>query len=432
MKTNTTNKMDKTGGNEKVGEGVGYKTMGTEVFVEAIRGEIREAIMRIMEREVELLCGAAYDPKGGENERRAGSEKGRYYWEGKAYEVIRPRVRKGEKEVKLASYKMARSREREAVDILRMVEGGMSMKGIGRLKRPGFSASVAQKVWEEESTKGLEELRSRDLKGEQILGIMVDGVYLAKEVVVVVAIGFCTDGTKKVLDFTVGSTESYEVCKGLMKRMIDRGFASCTAEMLAVIDGGDGLRKAIVEMFPEAKVQRCWVHKERNLYGYLRKVDHEECKRLLARMRKAEGKVAGEEAFKELEGFLKGKNQQAYASLKEGEEDLLRFHRLDVPGTLNRHFLSTNAIENVMRSFRRQTDRVSQWRQTGKQIERWAGAALKWAEEGFRKIVGHAAIPELILALGGMRAAGAPEGVPGEANPPGSSTPSTPSGAQEK
>lgn len=101
------------------------------------------------------------------------------------------------------------------------------------------------------------------------------------------------------------------------------------------------------------------IHKERNLYGYLRKSDHEECARLMKRLRLAEGSEAAMEALAELRKFLKARNAQALASLEESGERLIALQKLNVPATLNVSLLSTNLIENAIHNYRRQTSRVT-------------------------------------------------------------------------
>ncbi len=372
-------------------------------------------MMAVIEREVDLLCGPAYEPRG-EGWRRAGSEKGRVYVSGQAHAVRRPRVRQRgedgvEREGELASYQAGRSRRHLNAEIMKMAEGGMSLRGVERLQRKGFSASTAQKVWVEESAKGVAALRERDLKANAFYGLMIDGVVLSREVVVIVAIGFCTDGTKMVLDFVRGQTENHALCRELLARLARRGFTSATERLLAVVDGAEALSKAILEFFPDAHIQRCWVHKERNLHAYLNRKDHGECSRLIDRVRKAEGAVDGRAGYEELEKFLTQRNQAAALSLREGGEALLTFHRLNVPATLNVTFLSTNLIENVMLNFRRHTDRVTKWDPKTDQVERWTSSALLLAEEGFRKIRHHADLPRLFAALGGLRPPPDPGGV---------------------
>ena len=409
-----------------------------DLFQNYMRQETRRALLTLMSQEVDILCGEAYAPQAGNKYRRAGSGSGRAYFEGQAESVKRPRVRERddqgqERESELISYQLGRSREHLSPQIMAMMEGGMSLRGIDRMDKKGFSASTAQKILVEESAKNVQRLRDRDLSQEDFLGLMIDGVFLTKEVVVLVAIGFCTDGRKVVLDFVWGSTESYELSRQLLGRLGKRGFRSATERLLAVVDGGDGIIKAIREFFPTVELQRCWVHKERNLHTYLSKKHHTECSQLMDRVRKAQGAEDGEAAYGELKDFLQKRNQGAVLSLEEGGADLLTFHRLNVPSSLNISFLSTNLIENVMRNYRRTTDRVTKWSGKEDQVDRWSAMALLQAEEGFNKIRHHRELPKLIKALGGLRPPVAPDCAPASAlraADPSDQTASTPSGAR--
>lgn len=403
-----------------------------------MQGETRRALMSLMAREVELLCGESYCPKPDAVYRRAGSGSGRAYFEGQAERIKRPRVREEtadgrERESELISYELGRSRAHLSGQIMQMMEGGMSLRGIERMDKRGFSASTAQKILVEESARNVQRLRERDLSEQEFIGLMIDGVFLTREVVVLVAIGFCSDGRKVVLDFVRGSTENYELSRDLLSRLVKRGFASATERLLAVMDGAEGIIKAIREFFPTVELQRCWVHKERNLHTYLSRKDHAECSHLMDRVRKAQGARDGEEAYAELKSFLEKRNQGAAQSLQEGGEELLTFHRLNVPSTLNISFLSTNLIENVMLNYRRTTDRVTKWSGKEDQVDRWSAMALLQAEEGFRKIRHHRDLPKLIAALGGLRAPLAPASVPASAlraADPTDQTASTPAGAR--
>ena len=410
------------------------------IFREFLQDQGLRALMAVVEREVDILCGKFYEPKPEGKYRRGGNEKGRVYLEGESKSVVRPRVRRRQEdgrqvEQELVSYQLGRSRRYLGPQIMKMMEGGMSMRGLERMKKKGFSASTVQKIWVEESAKSVAMLRERDLSQQSFFGLMIDGVFLNKDLVVLVAVGFDLEGNKTVLDFVWGSSENYELCRDLLRRLVKRGFRSATQRLLAVLDGADALNKAVRELFPEVEIQRCWVHKERNLHTYLNKKDHGECSSLMDRVRKAEGAKDGEAAYLDLKRFLTKKNQGAVLSLEEGGEDLLTFHRLNVPATLNVAFLSTNLIENVMRNYRRHTDRVTKWNGKADQVDRWSATALLQAEEGFRKIRHHRDLPKLIAALGGLRPPLAPDSVAASAlraADPTDQTASTPSGARKK
>lgn len=392
-----------------------------EQFREYLLQSVRATIWELMQQEVEQLCGRRHERGRRTPYRRAGSESGVLYTHGGKESLQRPRVRRccpdgTQEEVHLASYEQARSHRNIEREIFSRMSEGVSTRGCGRLSGRSISASTASRLWVEGSIQKLEELRGRDLAQEEFIGLMVDGVFLGRELVVVVAMGITCAGDKRMLDFAVGSTENYEAVKALIVRLRQRGFAVANRRLLAVLDGAEALRKAVKEFWPDAVIQNCLVHKERNLHGYLRKSDHAECSRLLRRLRLAQGAPAGKEAYGELRRFVAQRNAAALASLEEAGEELIALHLLDVPATLNLSLLSTNLIENAILNYRRQTRRVTRWRSQSDQVDRWSATALLWVERGFRKITGHADLPHLRAALARPApAAGSGSGL----NPPG-------------
>jgi transposase-like protein len=225
-------------------------------------------------------------------------------------------------------------------------------------------------------------------------------VFVGDGAVVLIALGLTCTGEKMLLDFEVGSSENAVVSTALVARLQRRGFGpSPGCRLFAVLDGAVALESAVLALWPDACVQRCLVHKERNLYGYLRKGDHAEAARLWQRLRLAQGEAAGREALAQLRTFLLPLNAAATASLDEAGETLLTLHKLNVPATLNRSLLSTNAIENVMRNYRGQTAKVSRWSLETNQLSRWTATALLHVERGFHRIKGYTDLPKLVAAL---------------------------------
>ncbi|EMI55330.1 transposase, mutator type [Rhodopirellula sallentina SM41] len=141
------------------------------------------------------------------------------------------------------------------------------------------------------------------------------------------------------------------------------------------------------------------VHKERNIKGKLSKRHWGELSRLFTRLRSVQGIEAAEEVFGDLKTFLEPINAEAYRSLHEAGDDLLALHRLNVPNTLHRTLLSTNAIENSFLNTRRKLGRVTRFRAETDQASRWLSHALLEAEKGFRRISGHSSLPALTAAL---------------------------------
>ena len=372
------------------------------VFCDYMRDSIRETLWALMQEEVEAHCGVRHRPELEGRYRRAGSDDGVFYFAGRKEAVKRPRVRERlfggrEREKVLESYLAARSQKNIVEEVMAMMEEGLSARGSQRVTGRAMSASEVSRQWVSHSAARIEELRGRNLSRNEYFGVMLDGVFL-KETVVLVALGIKEDGSKEVLDFSVGSSESYEVARSLCSRLLERGF-QVKGRLLAVLDGAKALHKAVKEFWNDAVIQDCLIHKERNLHSYLRKSDHSECSRLVKRMRLAQGAEAGREALAALRKFLKERNAAALASLDEAGERLIALHLLDVPATLNVSLLSTNLIENALHNYRRQTRRVTRWNPKSNQVERWSATALLWAERGFRKIKGHEDLPYLLSAL---------------------------------
>lgn len=375
-----------------------------QVFREFLRGHVREMICEVMAAEVTELCGPKHSPSDSDHF-RSGSSSGRVIVEGEREEVVRPRVRRKaqdgtSEEVELASYRAAKDPAQLQSQIIQAIAAGVSTRGVQEIKpnSPGVKRTNVSRLWQEAGGRFVDKLRGKDLTETTWCALMLDGIRLSKDQTAVVALGIDTDGRKHVLDFALGSSESLEVSRELMGRVTKRGF-TCDHRLLVVLDGSAALRGAVKEFFSDAVVQRCLVHKERNIKGKLSKRHWGELARLFSRLRSVQGIDAAEEVFGELKTFLQPINLEGYQSLHEAGDDLLALHRLNVPSTLHRSLLSTNAIENSFLNTRRKLGRVTRFRAETDQASRWLSYALLDAEKGFRRISGHASLSSLIAAL---------------------------------
>jgi putative transposase len=375
-----------------------------QVFRDFLRGHVREMICEVMAAEVTELCGPKHAPVGNDLY-RAGSSPGRVLYEGEREEVTRPRVRRKSEEgtseeVELASYRVAKDPEQLQSQIIQAIASGVSARDVQEIKpnSPGVKRSNVSRLWQEAGSRFIDELRGKDLTKTTWCALMLDGIRLSSEQTAVVALGIDSEGRKHVLDFALGSSESLEVSRELVSCIVNRGFA-CEHRLFVVLDGSDAVRGAVKEFFADAVVQRCLVHKERNIKGKLSKRHWGELARLFTRLRSVQGIQAAEEVFGELKAFLEPINEEAYRSLHEAGDDLLALHRLEVPNTLHRSLLSTNAIENSFLNTRRKLGRVTRFRAETDQASRWLSYALLEAEKGFRRISGHTSLPSLIAAL---------------------------------
>lgn len=255
----------------------------------------------------------------------------------------------------------------------------MDVSGV-KPNSPGVSKSNVSRHWQSVSHQFVDQLRGTDLSQKNWAILMLDGTCLSKEQTAIVAIGITADGYKHVLDFDLGSTENAEVCRALMRRLIKRGF-HCARRLFAVLDGSEALRSVVIEFFEDAVIQRCLIHKERNIRSKLSKRHWGELARFFKRLREVQGKQAAEEVVAELKAFLSPLNAEALKSLHEAGDDLIALHCLDVPNTLHRNLLSTNAIENSFRNTRRKLGRVTRFRAETDQATRWLAFALTEVEK---------------------------------------------------
>jgi transposase-like protein len=375
-----------------------------EIFRNHLRGCVREMICDVMAAEVSELCGPKHSPADGDIF-RAGSSPGRVLYEGEREDVVRPRVRQRQaggssQEVLLATYQAACDTQQLKASIIAALKAGVSTRELKNIqpKSPGVNKSNVSRHWQSVGHQFVDELRSKHLSEQDWVVLMLDGIRLSKEQLAIVAIGITAAGDKHVLDFDLGSSENAEVCRDLMRRLMKRGF-HCDRPLLAVLDGSTVLRSAVKEFFADAVVQRCLVHKERNIRAKLSKKHWGELARLFSRLRKVQGKEAAEEVVDELEQFLQDKSAEALNSLHEAGEDLIALHSLNVPNTLHRNLLSTNAIENSFRNTRGKLGRVTRFRAETDQATRWLAYALTEVEKGFHRLSGYKDFPYLVAAL---------------------------------
>ena len=248
-----------------------------------MRASALQMVYQMFKEEVDLLCGKAYSRNSEHTAQRAGSGQGSVIINGQRVSVKKPRVKVNGKEVQLRSYEMLRDEELLYSSVMQAMLSGVSTANYQKCLEPveggqGLSKSSVSKIFIKASEKSLQRLNSQDLSLNRYAALMVDAIHFGSRAVVC-ALGITTEGHKRVLGLREGSSENYEVVKDLLSSVIDRGL-DATSPMLFIIDGGSSLRKAIRAHFGhDAIVQRCAVHKERNIRSYLPKHCHGELKR---------------------------------------------------------------------------------------------------------------------------------------------------------
>lgn len=377
-------------------------------FRDYLRARTRQALAEVFEDELRNLCGPAYGRGEQSDCYRAGSAPSYVMTQAGREPMQRPRVRTrtpdgSSEEVILKSWKLAQSPDEWEAATMRGILCGVSTRDFPALRESeldGQSRSSISRLWQRKSAELVEQMRQADLSDFDPVVLMLDAVVLADGLVATVALGVDAGGEKHVLGFRVGSSENEQVCRDLLSSLSRRGLKAPEGRyLLAVLDGSEALKKALLEVYPDTLIQRCLVHKERNLKGYLSKRDWGELTELFKRLRRCQGKEQAKEAAEAIEAFLSGKNAQARASWAEGGEELLTLPRLDVSNELHKSLLSTNCIENTFKNLRRHIGKVCRWRESTDQADRWLASGLILASKGFRRIVGHRRMPELIQAL---------------------------------
>jgi putative transposase len=387
-----------------LGRGQGAGSWALEALEGVLSSRIREVVLEALRAEVEVLCGAFYGRDRSTNCYRSGSAKGVVVGPLGREPIERPRVRRRragfDEEVALSCYRQARDPERLKERVVQGLRCGVSTRDVKRLDGEGsLSKSAASRAWAQASLKMLETFRSRSLERSDWLVLMLDGVYLAKDLWAIVALGIASDGTKHTLDLELGASESKEVAAALVERIHQRGFRPMPGcHLLAVLDGSKALRSGVTRLWPTARIQRCLVHKERNLRRLLSRRHHGELAMHMKRLRDRTLEYA-EESLDELRQFLAGKSHEAVASLDEAQGELLCVHGLRVPTSLHKTLLSTNIIENSIRNFRQKTRRTTRWRAETDQPARWLAFGLLEAERGFRRVQNYGDLPHLTAAL---------------------------------
>jgi putative transposase len=259
------------------------------------------------------------------------------------------------------------------------------------------SKSAVSRRFVELSQQQLHAWLERRLDELDLPVVMIDGIYL-RERVILVALGIDAQGNKHVLGLREGSTEATRVVASLLADLVDRGLHAERMRLWA-IDGGKALRKAIVATFgTKALIQRCQVHKCRNVLEHLPQEQHASVHRALRQAWSLRDAKLASRRLNSLAGSLQAKHPGAAASLREGLDETLTAQQLGLSDARYRTLRSTNPIENLNGSIARYTRNVKQWRD-GEMVLRWVASALADAATRMRKLRGCGQMNTLLAAL---------------------------------
>ena len=315
--------------------------------------------------------------------------------------VTRPRLRDRAGEVVLPGYAALARDEKLSRRIADVLTCNVSTRKYTRVMyqcadEMGIARSSVSRHFIKESAHALEKLMAREFGDTDLVAIYVDGIIVAKHHLIA-AIGVDATGVKHMLGLVSGSSENARVVKDLLAGLAERGVDMNLAR-LWVIDGSKALRSAIEQVCGEAAhVQRCRIHKIRNVTERLPKTRAAQTRWVMAQALKGDAEV-GIEKLKAHAKHLKAQHPDAAASLLEGLEELFTINRLGVTGELARCLATTNVIESPNSVVRRVGRRVTNYRDV-KMAMRWAAAGFLEAEKAFRRLRGHQHIAALIRLM---------------------------------
>jgi transposase-like protein len=368
-----------------------------------LRGVGKMFIETVMEAEVEYVAGKRSEPNTKRFAYRWGTEDGFCIIDGQRVPIQRPRLRsRTKKEVPLGSYEMFQRSSLMDDTVWQKIMLGLTMRSYKEVVQQfsdayGLEKSTTSEHFVRASREKLKLLLERSLKGVSIPVMVIDGT-IFKGQNLVVAVGIDPSGRKLVLGLRQGATENATVVGALLGELSERGL-DFTAPRLYLVDGSKAIRAAIRNYAGDAAfVQRCQVHKIRNVVEHIPEADRPTVK---YRMRVAYGAQEPADTRRllyQLHDELLQSNPSAAGSLAEGLDEALTVSELRLTPKLRQALSSTNCIESGFSIVDQICQQVKRW-QGSDHRQRWVGSALLFAESRWNRIHGYRHMPTLVNAL---------------------------------
>src|SRR5437870_8714727 len=369
-----------------------------------------ETLGAMMEADAEVACGRRHSRSGDRRAHRWGRTAGKIGFHAGKVAIERPRVRGLDgKELPLASWEQAIDEDWLGQWAMNLMLINVSTRKFRRAVRlpagdvptpagSGVSKSAASRHFVALSAARMREWMASDLCKLDLLVVQIDGIHMTGDLVLVAAVGIDGNGVKHPLGLIEGATENAAVAQALIDNLIARGLDPAVPRLF-IIDGSKALSKAIRRSFGRAAlIQRCQIHKARNIMERLPKPMHAAVRRVLRQAWELDDAEKAEKLIRNLAQRLKRDAPGVSASILEGLDEILTVTRLGLPAELRRSLACTNIIENVMGTVRRVCRNVKRWQSTSMAL-RWTAAAMNEASKGFRKLKAHKQLPILRAAL---------------------------------
>jgi putative transposase len=367
-----------------------------------------QVMQALMDESVTALAG----PKGRHDPNRVavrhGDENGSVTLGGRRVGVRRPRVRSadGTAELAVPAYELFTSTELLGELALEKMMAKLSTRRYAAGLEPvgtavtdvatATSRSAVSRRFVAMTERALDEMMRTDLSTLELVALMIDGVHFANHLCVV-ALGISIDGTKIPLAVVEGDTENATVVKDLLVNLRERGL-DMTRPILCVLDGAKALAAAVNAVFDRPLIQRCQLHKIRNVEAKLPAALASTVAKKIRAAYHDPDPLRSEATLEGLARSLDKAHPGAAGSLREGLAETLTVSRLGVPPTLARSLRSTNPIESMIEICRDHSTNVKRWHD-GLMALRWCAGGMCEAAKQFRRVNGHLHLAALRIAL---------------------------------
>jgi len=367
------------------------------------------SLRELLRLDAETLVGEKGRRQTSRERNHWGSALGELTFGGRRIQIERPRVRHQEDgEVALPMWELVSEADPLPARVEQQIALGVStrryadsLEGLpAEVITRGTSKSAASRALIEKTRTRLRAFLSQRLDALTLVAMFIDGIELGGATVVV-ALGLTADGTKVPLGLWQGSTENTVLGVALLNDLVERGLRF-EGRMLFVVDGGKGVRKALTDVFGDrAVVQRCQVHKRRNVREQVTVARRCYVQRLMNEAYASQSADVARSRLRQLASWLENNGEPgAAASVREGLEETLTVLKLKLPKALQRTLATTNPVENLNGAIRRVTRNVKRWRNgPSLMITRWAALGIAEGSRRFRRIKGHKDLPLLVHAL---------------------------------
>jgi putative transposase len=367
-------------------------------------------LARMLEEDATALCGQRHERLAGRAAYRWGRTKGKIGFHGGKIAVERPRVRgRSGAEVALPSWETALAEDWLGQWAMNLMLINVSTRKFGRavrlpggdvpvMKGDGRSKSAVSRRFVALSAEQMAAWMASDLSRLDLVAIQIDGIHIKEELLLVAAVGIDVEGTKHPLGVIEGATESAATAQALLDNLIGRGLDPSVCRLF-IVDGAKALSKAIRRTFgSHTPIQRCQIHKARNITERLPKAMQASVRRTLRQAWELDDAEKAQKLIRNLARRLELDAPGVRDSILEGLDEILTVNRLGLPAELRRSLACTNIIENMNGTVRRVCRNVKHWRDAAMAL-RWTGAAMLEAAKGFRRLKAHRQLPILKAAL---------------------------------